>query len=849
MGFPDPPRVALADAVRRDVRYALRVLRRSPIFTAVAVLTLALGVGANAAMFHLIDSIALRSLPVANPQELVEVRPDGPQAFGIYEGFNSRVTYPLWEQIRANQSAFSGLFAWGNAPLLIGRGAEGRAANGLWVSGDAFAVLGIAPQRGRLLLAADDRRGCGASAAVISHGFWQSYFGGRDSAIGSRLTVLDQPFTVIGVTPAAFTGLEVGQPFDVALPLCATELWDGRLDARDRWWLTVMGRIAPGWTIARADAHLETLSPRLFEATLLSGYNADLTAGYRALRLDALPAGRGVSRLRDTYGTSLTWLLGLTGLVLLMTCGNLATLFLARATAREREIAVRVAIGATRPRIVSQMLIESLLLAAGGAMLAVPVALFSARALVAFLDTSAEPVGLTLTADWRLLAFVAGTATLTTVLFGLVPALRVSMADPIIAMRNAARGLSLDRRRARLQQGLVVAQVAVSLVLVVSALLFVQTFRNLTGVDTGFEQEGTFAVSFFDLTAQALPPARKAVFQQQLTNEIRSIPGVVAAATSSHVPLGGGTWSHFFRVPAHGGDGRKPSRFAYVDPGYFETLEIPVRSGRAFQDRDNASSQRVLVVNDSFVRAHLRGLNPIGTTIHTLAEPGFPETTYEIVGVVGDTKYGDLREENCWCDTPSGSMAPIAYVPTAQNPSPYAWTPVIVRAGGVSPGLASTIAQRVERLNPAIVVNVVSLRAQVRERLTREQMLAWLAGAFGALALVVVSIGLYGIIAYLAATRRNEIGIRLSLGATRTQIARLVLRDNVALLVAGLVIGLPLTLGATRAANTLLFGLTATDVPTIAAAVAILASAATLAAAVPAWRAARIRPEEALRTE
>ena len=844
----DHRRVALADTVMRDLRYGLRVLRRSPVFTAVAVLSLALGVGANAAMFQLIDSIALRNLPVARPHELVEVRPDGAPAFGIYhDTHTAHLTFPLWAEVRAHQTAFSGLFAWGIAPLLVGRGAEGRAANGLWVSGETFGVLGIAPERGRLLQAADDRRGCGGSAAVISHRFWQSYFGGRDAAIGSRLIVLDQPFTVIGVTPASFTHLEVGQPFDVALPLCAIELWESRLEARDRWWLTVMGRLAPGWTIERATEHLETLSPRLFESTLLAGYNAELTAAYRALRLEALPAGRGVSRLRDAYGTSLAWLLGLAGLVLLMTCGNLATLLLARATAREREIAVRVAIGATRPRIVSQLLIESVLLAAGGAALAVPIALFSARALVAFLDTPAAPVALTLTADWRLSVFVGAAATLTALLFGLVPAVRVSMADPITAMHNAARGVSLDRRRMGLQQGLVVAQIAVSLVLVVSALLFVQTFRNLGRIDTGFEQHDTFAVSFFALTSP--PPASQAAFQERLINEIRSIPGVVAAASSTHLPLGAGLWTHFFRVPGLDGAEREPSRFVYVDPEYFETLRIPVHAGRGFHALDTAGSRRVLIVNESFVRTHLRGLQPIGATIQTLAEPGYPATTYEIVGVAGDTKYGDLRDEDCMCGRPSGSMPPIAYVPLAQNPSPYAWTPIVVRSNGAAPGLASTIAQRVERLASAVVTNVVELRTQVRERLVRERMLAWLAGAFGGLALVVVVVGLYGIIAYLAASRRNEIGIRLSLGATRTQIARLVLRANVALLAVGLAIGVPLTLAATRAAGALLFGLTPMDVPTIAVAAALLAVAATAAAALPAWRAARTRPEVALRCE
>ena len=837
------------DNMVRDTRYGLRFLRRSPIFTTVAIASLALGIGANAAIFQLIDSIRLRSLAIANPQELADVRAEGPQAFGSYESVNSNATYPLWELIHANQSAFSAMFAWGDTEFIVGRGSDARRARGLWVSGDFFQVLGIAPERGRLIGPGDDRRGCGAGSAVVSHAFWQSSLGGRESVVGSTLTLLDQPFTIAGVAPASFTGLEVGTTFDVALPLCSAALWDSRLDQRDRWWLTIMGRLKPAWTIARADEHLRTLSPGFLDATTPPGYDAGLIDGYRRLRFGVYPAGRGVSRLRDLTETSLSLLLGLTGLVVLITCGNLATLMLARASARGRELAVRLAMGASRARLVVQMMIESLLLAAGGAALAVPVALLSARALVAFLGGSTNAVTLSLTADWRLIAFVCAIGVLTAILFGLLPALRVSIVDPIVVMRQASRGLTLDRHRAGFQRGLVVAQIAVSLVLVFSALLFVQTFRNLAAVNTGFETTGTIAVSFFDLTSQGLPAEQKVAFQERLTNEIRTVPGVAAAASSTHVPLSGSIWSHFFRVTGVGGNERKASRFAYVGPGYFDTLKIPVRSGRDFNELDNARSRRVALVNESFVRSHLAGLNPIGGAIRVLAEAGFPETTYEIIGVVGDTKYSDLREENCWCDAAGGTMAPIAYVPIGQNPAPWAWSPVIVRAGTAAAGITSTIAQRVERLNPAIAIQFVDMNTQIRERLVRERLIAWLAGAFGILAMAIVAVGLYGIIAYLAISRRNEIGIRLSLGSTRAQIMKLVLRDNVWMLGAGLVIGLPLAVAAMRAAGALLFGLAPTDLRTVVGATCLLASAGLLAGALPAWRAARTRLDVALRSE
>jgi hypothetical protein len=278
------------DHLIRDARYALRVLRRAPFFAAAAILSLALGIGANAAIFQLIDTVRIRSLPVADPQGLVEVRADGVHGFGISTSFNSGVRHPLWEQMRANQTAFTSIFAWGSAQFLVGRGDDVRQARGLWLSGDFFRVLGITPARGRLLTTDDDRRGCGAGAAIVSPAFWQAFLGGRDSAIGSTLAVFDQPFTIVGVTPARFTGLEVGQAFDVALPVCSAALWGDSLDRRDFWWLTVMGRLKPDWTIARANEYVRALSPGLLDVTVPSGYGADLTAQYRAFRFGVFPA-------------------------------------------------------------------------------------------------------------------------------------------------------------------------------------------------------------------------------------------------------------------------------------------------------------------------------------------------------------------------------------------------------------------------------------------------------------------------------------------------------------------------------------------------------------------------------
>ena len=731
---------------------------------------------------------------------------------------------------------------------MIGSGARARPVEGLWVSGDFFRVLGVSPARGRLFTSSDDAPGCSASVAVVSYDFWQVSLGGDPGVVGSTLTIVDQPVTVVGVAPAGFRGLEVGRTFDVAQPLCLGAQASADAGRRDVWWLRVMGRLDPGWTLAAADAHLRAISPGLLDATVPEGYSAELLDRYRSFRFGAFPAGRGVSRLRETHGASLSLLLGLTGLVLLITCGNLATLMLARAGAREREIAMRVAMGAPRRRLVSQMVVESLLVGVAGAVAAIPVAVAAARSLVAFLDTPNNPISLTLTADWRLVAFVAGAAVLTTVLFGLVPALRISLVDPVAATRQTSRGLTIDRQRARLQRGLVAAQIALSLVLVVAAALFVRSFRNLAAVDLGFDPDRVVVASFFDLGGFA-PVERRRAFQQEVTVAIRSAPGVAAAAATTHVLLSGNTWSHFFRVPGVTKDEVKVSRFSYVSPGYFATLGIPILAGREFDDHDAATSARVLLVNESFARRHLGAATAIGARLRTVAELGYPEVSYEIVGLVGNTKYATLRDEDCLCDAGRDAMPPIAYVPMAQDPNPPAYVHVIARSGGPAPALAAAIAQRFDQRDPGVGVQVAELGPRIRTLLATERAVAWLAGAFGVLAIVLIVVGLYGVIAYLAVSRRTEIGIRLALGSTRAQIVGLVLRDSFWLLALGALIGLPLAIAAMRGAGTLLFGVSATDVPTLSGATALLALAGALAGSIPAFRAALLPPMAAIRDE
>ena len=483
-------------------------------------------------------------------------------------------------------------------------------------------------------------------------------------------------------------------------------------------------------------------------------------------------------------------------------------------------------------------MIESVIVAVAGAALSVPVSLASGRSLVSLLDTSASPVVLNLTTDWTLISFVAVVTAIALLLFGLFPALRASSVDPTAAMRYS-RGTTIDRQRARLQRVLVVGQIAVSLALVFSALLFVRSFRNLMRVETGLVLDDTIIVSGFERQPVNLSLEERVAFQRLLTDELKKIPGVTAAASTTFVPLLGGSWFHFFRVPSLAGNEQQASRFIYVSPGYFHTLGIPIRSGRDFQWSDNARNRRVMLVNERFVRTHLGKLTPIGATIHTIAEAGYPEFTYEIIGVVGNTKYSDIREE----------MPPIAYVSIAQDPSLEPWAPLIVRADIPLANLTPAITRRVKELKPSIALQFTEWKTQVRERLILQRTTAWLAGAFGALAIVIVMVGLYGIIAYIVVSRTQEIGIRLSLGSTRGQIVKLVLRDTLWLLAVGLLAGIPLAVLAMRAASTLLFGLSPTDLTTMAVAAVLLGAAAGLAGTIPAWRAARVDPQLALRCE
>ncbi|MGC1485381.1 MAG: ABC transporter permease [Candidatus Acidiferrum sp.] len=821
----------------QDLRFALRTLRKSPAFTATAILTLALGIGANTAIFQLLDAIRLQSLPVADPASLVRVEiKGGLHGFGWSDN-ETAISTALWEQIRKQRGGFSGFFAWRRGRYAIGRGGRERLAEGLWVSGEMFPVLGIVPVRGRLFTPEDDRPDCGTAGVVISYGLWQSEFGGKDSVIGSTIVIFDRPTQVIGVTPRSFFGVDVGKEFEVALPECSLPSFvpgDGTLMRRDVFWLQIMGRLKPGWSLQQASAQLDALSPGLFETTVPSGYSASLLDSYRKFRLAAYPGRNGMDSPAGTYDTSLWLLLGTTGLVLLIACANLANLMLAKASTREKEMAVRLALGASSARVMQQLFLESLVLAAAGSVLGIGLASFFSRTVVKFLNTESDPFYLAMNNDWRVLSFTAFMAVSTCLLFGLAPAFRSSRTEPGSVLKSGGRGMTVGRRRFAFQQTLVVSQIAFSLVLLVGALLFVRSFWNLMTLNPGFRESGILRL-YLNFRRLDLPPERYELFKHDLLEQIRTIPMVESAATSTHVPLDGSTWSLGVRVGSTEGS----SKFSWISPRYFQTMQIPLIAGRDFTDRDTMQSQPVVIVNETFVRQFLGEGNPLGKTIRTTAEPHYPETEYEIVGVTKDTKYGGLREQ----------IPPTAFVPAQQITDRYYFTNVFIRFSSSPSTVIYATRDKLSQLYPEMKIEYYVFQTEVLNGLVRERLMALLSGFFGVLAALLATIGLYGVISYITAMRRNEIGIRMALGATRQDVVEIVLRQTLLLLGLGVGIGLVLAVAATSGARALLYGLRPGDPLSLVAAAVFLASVALVASYWPAYRATRVDPMKALRYE
>ena len=832
--------LTFVDSAWRDLRYGARLLRLNPAFATVAILSLALGVGANTAIFQLLDAVRIRTLPVKHPEELVEIRIADPVGgrTGEFNGRRPSLTNPLWEQVRDRQQVFSDAFAWDAVTFDLTTGGEARNAQGLWVSGDFFTGLGVPALIGRTLTADDDRRGCAAPPAVLGYGFWRREYAGSPSAIGKSIALDGHTYDIVGVTPASFFGVEVGRTFDVAVPLCAEPLSRAAftaMDKKDVWFLAAMGRLKPAVSLDRARAQLASISPSIFQATLPAYREVDATH-YLQFKVGAYPAGTGVSGLRREYESPLWLLLATTGLVLLIACANLANLMLARATAREREIAVRLAIGASRGRIVGQLLAESLLIAAIGAMAGAFLAQWLSGFVVEFLTTDKNRLFVELSLDWRIFAFTAALAVATCLIFGLVPAIRATRTSPGATMKAASRGSTDTRERFGVRRALVVAQVALSLVLVVGAVLFVRSLRNLMTLDAGFQQDGILVVTM-NLQHAAIPEERRRAVFDDITSRLGALPGVASAAQVYIVPVSGAGWNNNIVIDAT--PYKENVYINEVSAGYFRTMGTPLVAGRDFDEHDTLGAERSVVVTQAFAQKFFAGRNPIGQVFQIDARPGRPRPLHRIVGLVKDSKYSDLREE----------IPPAFYYAASQKEKPDPFLQVVLRSTSPLSSVTSEVLSSVGQTNGNIIVQFQTLPAMVRDSLMRERLMAMLSGFFGALAALIATIGLYGVMSYTVARRRNEIGIRMALGADRRDVVRMVMREAGLLLVAGVAVGAGLAVAAARAAETLLFGLRPSDPATLAMAAAGLGATAMLASYLPARRASRLQPTEALREE
>ncbi len=831
------------EALWQDVRFGLRQLRRSPGFTATAILTLALGIGANTAIFYLLNAIRLRSLPVENPRQLVGLElADDTGKRGSQQSWYPALTNPLWEQIRDHPpEEFSGVLAWATDDFPLTSGDKPYSARGLWVSGDFFRVLGVRPMMGRVLTPADDHRGCGLPGAVVSYSFWQRELGGDRAAIGRNLAIDYHPTEIIGVTPPEFFGMEVGQAYDVAVPICAQSVLAGEdsfLDAGTTWVLTVMGRLKPGISLQQAAQQLRVASPGIFEATLPANYPRENVKDYLHFKLTVFPAANGVSWLRDEYGDPLWLLLAIAGVVLLIACANLANLLLARASARAREFAVRLALGAWRRRIVRQLMAENLLLAVGGASLAFLLGRTLSRFLVTFLTTQDTTLTLNLNPDWRVLGFTTGAAILTCLLFGLAPALRATAIAPAEVMKAGSRGLTSDRERFGLRRALVVAQVALSLVLVTGAILFARSLANLLNSNPGFQESGIL-VSQFDFSRLKLSVERRLAYKRELLRRVKAVPGVSAAAEASIVPLSGSGTDNRVWVEGTDRDHGIDANFSRVGPDYFKTLEIPLLAGRAFDDRDTPAGPRVAIVNQAVVRQLRLGSSVLGRRFRREATPFEPEAEMEIVGVVRDTKYRDIH----------AGFPPTVFISSSQDAKPESFSQILIRFDAPVGDLTSRIRTAITQLSPEINWSFWEFQTMIRDKLLPERLMALLAGFFGLLAGLLAAIGLYGVVAYMVERRRNEIGIRMALGAAKGDVVWMVVRETVMLIVVGMLAGLPCALGAASLAARLLFGLKPYDPLTLGAALFTLTFVGLIAGYVPARRAAKVDPMVALRYE
>ena len=828
----------LLDGLIQDVRYGARTLRKSPGFAAVGILTLALGIGANTAVFSLLYGLTARTLPVPHPEQLVR--------FGAQSGDDPYValSVPMFEEFARRQTVFSSTFAWwGDAVINIEiNGALSRAD--VWaVTGDYYSGFGTAPEIGRLI-GPDDanlRVTTASRIAVLSYSFWQRRYGRDPAVIGQSIKIEGVPFTIIGVSRRGFGGISAEDEPEVTVPLPAVVYLEGDANADVQKYLRnaanlsieAAGRLRPGLTLEEARAHLESLWPRVREDVKPANLPEAQQALFSALRLKVESGATGASFLRKRFAPGLKALLAIAGMVLVVACLNLASLTLARSSARSHEVSVRVALGASRLRLVRQVVTESLLISLAGSAAGLVLAYWGSTALSAFVirETYIVPATIALAPDLRILAFATAAAMVTGLLVALAPAWRATRIDPQEALQKGGRGTGSGN--SALSRALIVAQVALSVVLVTGAGLFVRSLQKLQDVDAGFRTRSVMAVSL------APKPGGYKEFEvsyyRELTDRVSQIPGVLSAGMVKNLPGGMIAWTEKVRVKETNKEGLQAD-FEMGMPGFFETTGIGLLRGRSFQWQDDEHGRKVAMVSASFAREYLRG-EPLGQHLDVITVPAWQNV--EIVGIVTDVSLFDVRKH----------APPTVYLPTTQYGSYMGWGEMLVETGLAGEGVASEVRKIVDALGHEYVVDMKPLSHNLDRSLLRERVTALLSGFFGGLALLLAAIGVYGLMAYSVSRRVREIGLRMALGAQRSEVRRLVLRETLTLAAVGIALGLVGARICARFIAGMLYGVAGGDPLTLSGVSVVLLCVAAGAAWIPAQRAMRVDPMVALRHE